>query len=131
MSRTFQIIADLTLENEQGDIRLNNTAEGDLKIEFPNEETLFSLLGAEGPIPSDWRTLFRVNRLFYRNRQTVRIKVNDRPWVILGRSFYPRVSNLSVLPRYISRTTDLKPVLYSLGVGLGLALIFALIRKRN
>ena len=43
MSKRVQVLADLTLENSRGTIRINNNKEGDLIVNFPDEDTFFNL----------------------------------------------------------------------------------------
>ncbi|MGD1891122.1 MAG: hypothetical protein ACFB15_11080 [Cyclobacteriaceae bacterium] len=136
MSDTFgekpiEVVADLTLSSSNGDVRVSNDHEGDLIICFPNQKSFFSLLNARWPMRPGWNTLVQLNRSFYKNRQAIIIRVQDQPWLTLGRFPRPRINYRKVAAPYLTNTTSLKNIMYLLAAGVGATLLYFLFRKRN
>jgi hypothetical protein len=136
MSNTFgakpiEVIADLTLSGNNGDVRVSNDHEGDLIIRFPNQKSFFSLLNTRWPIRPGWNTLIQLNRSFYQNQQAIIIQVQDQPWLTLGKFSRPRINYRRVAAPYLTNTPSLKNGIYLLAAGLGATLLYLLFRKRN
>jgi hypothetical protein len=136
MSNTFgakpiEVIADLTLSGNNGDVRVSNDHEGDLIIRFPNQKSFFSLLNTRWPMRPGWNTLIQLNRSFYQNQQAIIIQVQDQPWLTLGKFSRPRINYRRVAAPYLTNTPSLKNGIYLLAAGLGATLLYLLFRKRN
>ena len=128
-TKRTQVLADFVLSNSKGNIKFSNDIEGDLIIDFPNQESFFSLLNAQLPIRSSWNSVLRLNKALHRNGQAFVLKVDDRPWVTLGRYTRPHVNYRRVAYPFVSKTPSVKGVIYVLGVALGLTFLYALIYK--
>lgn len=130
-AKSLQVIADLTLSNSQGDVRITNNSEGDLIIRFPNQKSFFKLLDIQWPFKPGWSTLSQLNRKFYGYQQSVIIQVEDQSWLTLGKFPRPRINYRKVTAPYINNTPFIKTGLYILAAALGATLLFSLFRKRN
>jgi len=130
-STNVRVIADLLVTGSQGDIRVNNDSDGSLAVNFPNQQTFFSLLNAKLPFQSNWSTVVETNRMFYENNQPLVIRVNDQPWITLGKFPRPRINYQRVTYPFITNTPNLKVGVYILAAAVGASLLYALFRKRS
>lgn len=131
MSKRVQVLADLTLENSRGTIRINNNKEGDLIVNFPDEDTFFNLQKINLPYISGWNSLLRINRAFRRNRQSVKINVKGSTWMTLGKSSRPQFNYGKVVTRYVSRTPSIKNTLYAAIAALTASFLYLFLKRRS
>ena len=131
MSHPVQVLADLTLENNHGSIQIRNNKEGDLVIDFPNEDALFDLQSIHWSSTSSWKILSRLNQAFYQNQQTVKVNVKGSNWATLGKASLPQFKYGKVVTRYVSRTPSVKISIYALLAALGASLLYVFFRRRN
>lgn len=127
----IQVLADLTIANTNGDIRVENDRDGSLVVSFSDKRPFFDLLKAQLPQQANWKALVEANRSFYQNNQPFIVKVEGRPWITLGKSPLPRINYRRLVPPYVSSNPSLKNGLYLAGSALGAALLYAVFRKRN
>ncbi|WKN42550.1 hypothetical protein [Tunicatimonas pelagia] len=129
--KSVRVLADLTVTGAQGDIRIDNDSDGNLVVSFPNQKSFFSLLSAKLPVKSSWNTVVEANRTFYQNNQPLVVKVDDRPWITLGKFPRPRINYQRVTYPFISNTPSLKTGLYILAAAVGATLLYTIFRRRN
>ncbi|MGB3586292.1 MAG: hypothetical protein WBA23_07130 [Tunicatimonas sp.] len=130
-SKNVRVLADLTVNGPQGDIRINNDSDGSLVVSFPNEKSFFSLINTKLPFKSNWSTVVKTNRTFYQNQQPLVVKVADQPWITLGKFPRPRINYQRVTYPLITNTPSIKTGLYILAAAAGATLLYALFRKRS
>ncbi len=130
-SKNVRVLADLILNSPQGDIRINNDSDGSLIVSFPNQKSFFSLLNTKLPFQSNWSNIVKTNRAFYQNQQSFVVKVDDQPWITLGKFPRPRVNYRRVTYPFITNIPSIKIGLYILAAAAGATLLYALFRKRS
>ena len=130
-SKNVQIFADLTLSNNNGDVKIFNDQDGHLIVRFPNQKSFFSLMNTRWPMRPSWNTLVQLNRSFYESQQAIIIQVQNQPWLTLGKFPRPRINYRKVTAPFLTNTPSLKNGLYLLAAGLGATLLFLLLRKRS
>ena len=128
---TTQVRADLTIESDQGNIRVTNNTNGDLLVDFPNNEAFFNILKVKWPIRLKWNTLFQLNKELYQSQQVLIVQLNNIPWVVLGSKSRPILNYLKVASSIITRKPLIKNSLIVITLSFTATLFYTLFRKRN
>ena len=136
MSKTVEVIADLTLELDGDEIHVTNDADGDLVIHFPNKKTLGKFLKTRFALDASLSSLGRVNKRLKQEKQPVILRVNHEDWIVLGRYDNPVVKYNKLAPLLLNKSfsSDRKSWYIAasvVGGGLLAALLYRFIRKRN
>ena len=135
MSKTVEVIADLTLELDGDKIRVTNDANGDLVIRFPSKKMLGKFLKARFALDASLSSLGRVNKRLKEEKQPVILRVDQEDWIILGRYDNPVVKYNKLAPVLLNKSLSNHRPWYIaasvIGGGLVAALLYHLIRKRS
>ena len=104
MSKTVEVIADLTLELDGDKIYVTNDTDGDLVIHFPNKKTLGKFLKTRFALDASLSSLGRVNKRLKEEKQPAILRVNHEDWIILGRYDNPVVKYNKLAPVLLNKS---------------------------
>ncbi len=133
MPKTTQVFADLKIAHPSGDVTVKNDDEGNVVVHFPDKRSFTSLLKNGASLKTSNKTLRQANKVLYQQQQPVVVKVEEADWIVLGRSQTPEIkySKVAVPYLYLSTQFNWKTVLMAAGGGIGAALLFLFLRRRN
>lgn len=131
MPKTLQVIADLTLHHENGDVKINNDDEGNVVVHFPDNKTFNLLLETKLPVKPEAEVIRKANAVLYEQHQPIIVRVNNEDWMVLGRSKKPEIKYGKVAVPYLTKSFSWKTAFYVVGSSLSAALIYLFIKKRN
>ena len=133
MAKPIKIIADLSIQNRAGEIKVTNDENGSLLIDFPNKNSINTITDIPLPFPirSGVQAIAKTNAALLEQRQPVIVRVDHEEWLVLGRDEKPLVKYLKLAPVYLKRYPNIKIALYMIGGGIGALLTYLIVKKRN
>jgi hypothetical protein len=131
MAKTVKVLADLSIQNGEGEIRIKNDQDGSLVFDFPSAKSFNSLSSVPIPFKPSFQAIGKANAALMEQRQPVIVRVDDEDWLVLGRDRKPSVKYFKLAPFYLKKQFSWKTALYIAGGGLGAALTYLAVKKRN
>ena len=135
MPKQLKVIADLTVQNSAGELKINNDPNGDLVLSFSNKKTFDNFLKSELPMDTSTSSLNKLNDTLREQRQPVVVRVKGEDWLVLGRDGKPKIKYLKVASSYVTSTYSTKDISFVVGsvIGgiLGGVLLYSLFKTRD
>lgn len=129
MPSTLQILADLDIDHQDGNIKLYHDADGNLNVDFSGNKVFNKLTKTRLPIRQRMKLLRKLNAVLLRQQQPIIIKVKQKIWMVLGRSKNPEFKSASI--SYLSQTLPPNTLLYALAGSALAAVLYLVFRKRD
>lgn len=131
MAKPVKIIADLSIQNGSGEIKVKNDEDGSLVFDFPNAESFSSLADIPIPFKPSFQAIGKTNAALLEQRQPVIVRVNQEDWLVLGRDKKASIKYLKLAPIFLKKSFNWKTALYIAGGSLGATLAYFAFKKRN
>jgi hypothetical protein len=131
MAKPVKVLADLTISNGAGDIKVNNDPDGSLVFNLPNRESLASLVNLPIPFKPSLKAIGKTNAALAEQRQPVIVRVNNEDWIVLGRDKKAMLKYAKLAPIYLKQQVSWKSGLYLLGAGAAAGLTYFFLKRRN
>lgn len=131
MTKSVKVLADLSIQSGEDLINVKNDQDGSLVFEFPNAKSFNSLSSIPIPFKPGVQSINKANAALLEQRQPVVLRVDQEDWLVLGRDNKPSVKYFKLAPFYLKQQLTWKTALYIAGSGLGAALAYFAIRRRN
>jgi hypothetical protein len=131
MTKSVKVLADLSIQSGDEFINVKNDQDGSLVFEFPTAKSFNSLSSVPIPFKPGIQSISKVNTTLLEQHQPVILRVDQEDWLVLGRDRKPSVKYFKLVPFYLKKQLTWKTALYITGSGLGAALAYFAIKKRN
>lgn len=130
MAKPVKIMADLSIRNGAGEIKVSNDKDGSLVFDFPNRQSLNSFTDIPLPFKPSLRAIGKTNAALLEQRQPVIVRVNQKEWLVLGRDRKASVRYLQFAPSYLKDRFTWKTALYILSSGAAAFLAYFLVKRQ-
>jgi hypothetical protein len=131
MAKPVKIIADLSIQNSSGEIKVKNDQDGSLVFDFPDRKSFHSFSEIPLPFKPSIQAIGKTNAALLEQRQPVIVRVENDDWLVLGRDKKASVKYMKLAPIYLKKQLNWKTAIYIAGGGLGAALTYLFIKRRN
>lgn len=131
MAKPVKVMADLSIRNGAGEIKVTNDEQGSLVFDFPNRQSLDRFTEIPLPFKPSLRAIGKTNAALLEQRQPVIIRVNHKEWLVLGRDRQASVQYLKFAPTYLKKQFTWKTALYILSSGIAAVLAYFLIKRQR
>ncbi|MEK6479655.1 hypothetical protein WJR50_19085 [Catalinimonas sp. 4WD22] len=129
MTKPVKVIADLSIQSETGEIKVNNADDGSLIFDFPNRQTFNNFSEIPLPFKPSLKAIGKTNAALLEQRQPVIIRVDHEDWIVLGKTSKASLKYIKLAPFYLKQQLSWKNSLYIIGAALGFALGYFAVKK--
>lgn len=130
MAKPVKVIADLSIHNDAGEIKVTNDEKGSLVFDFPNRQSFNSFTEIPLPFKPSLKAIGKTNAALLEQRQPVIIRVNQKEWLVLGRDRKASVKYFKLAPSYLKDQFTWKTAVYILGGGVAAFFTYFFIKRR-
>lgn len=128
MTKPVKVIADLSIQSEAGEIKVNNAEDGSLVFDFPNRQTFNHFSAIPLPFKPSLKAIGKTNAALLEQRQPVIIRVDHEDWIVMGKTSKASLKYVKLAPFYLKQLSW-KDSLYLIGAALGFALGYFVVKK--
>ncbi|WPP49930.1 hypothetical protein [Catalinimonas niigatensis] len=131
MAKPVKVMADLSIRNGAGEIKVTNDEQGSLIFDFPNRQSLDIFTTIPLPFKPSLKAIGKTNAALLEQRQPVIVRVNQKDWLVLGRDKKATVQYLKFAPSYLKKQFIWKNALYILSSGIAVVLAYFLVKRQR